>query len=310
MYVVEENALAHYGVKGQKWGVRHERKYVGKGRKTTKTFNGKDSKSSTEVKTSKNNRYHVDDDAAKALGPAIKAKVISDLTSIGINAVQLDFEGAALYAMDLATIPAMIAKSHFNENRFGKERAAAEVDPKTGLKKKSQELSVKADIKRSNPPGFGITEGSSNNCMLCTTAYDLRRRGYDVAAQITANGYTPDTLKEWYPKVKLSKEYSTPSGIRNGKQKRETIKMVQNELLAQGEGARGNFMVSWHYGGGHSMAYEIAGGKIMIRECQGNKTFPLTGIDGQKMLSNVESIQYARLDNVDFNPKTIKEIIR
>jgi hypothetical protein len=64
-------------------------------------------------------------------------------------------------------------------------------------------------------------------------------------------------------------------------------------------------MVSWAGGGGHSMAYEVQNGKLKVIDAQGGYIYP----HAQLMTMMAYNVQYARLDNLKFDPKGIKEAV-
>ena len=194
--------------------------------------------------------------------------------------------------------------SYVKTKKYDKERVDLDVDPKTGFRLKKTEMTPEQDIARVNPSVHNFDKNTKNNCMLCTATYDLRRRGYDVTAKKALYGYKSEDINTWYPKAKIKKI----TGLNEeGKPSRSAmIKQLKEELVKQGDGARGNLMIKWaRMRGGHSVAYEISNGELRLIDAQVNRIHTKP----EKLLyrsSNV--IEYARLDNVDFNAKTIKEV--
>lgn len=173
------------------------------------------------------------------------------------------------------------------------------------MKLKSKELTWKQDLKRVNPNYYKNTPEVTHNCMLCTSCYDLRRRGYDVTAAMTESGFSTKKINEWYPKAKVktvsgADEYGRTSSTR-------LAQKLDAELLSQGEGARGNLCVTWkNTFSGHSMVYEVRDGKVQYLDAQSGQT-KINITDLSKRIS--AEVHYARLDNVDFDPKRIKGVI-
>ena len=69
--------------------------------------------------------------------------------------------------------------------------------------------------------------------------------------------------------------------------------------------SRGNLMVYWEGGGGHSMAYEVDNsGKAIIRDCQTNKirTFE------QLVEIGVTDVSFMRTDNLEFTRKAMHTV--
>lgn len=128
----------------------------------------------------------------------------------------------------------------------------------------------------------GDTQAYDMNCMNCTTAYELRRRGYDVEAGAwRASNTQYASLENWYEGVKI-KTVEKPNNL---------IKAIKND---NPPGSRGNLMVQWNNGGGHSMAYEVdSKGKVHILDPQTNSV-----VDEDKLPDLISSAHYARTDNL------------
>ena len=289
------NYLVHYGVKGQKWGVRQyqnldgsltplgrEHYGVGQGRKKTKSI--EDAKK----------------DGLAAVGMFIGIKLALVAATAGVIAI-----GAKL---------ANNSAKKFNK-RLHEEIESDPIDKKTGLHLKSREYTRDEDIKAVNPrfrEWSSKDSGANNNCMLCTMTYDLRRRGYNVTAGMAREGFRDSDTLRWYPEAKVV-SLKKPNSTFN-----YSVKDVQPMLDSQGVGARGNLMFAWIVGGGHSVAYEVeADGKAHIYDTQANKKYDsledynkqcaarLTGGTFDPIIPT----SYARLDNVEPDPKHIKELV-
>ena len=186
-------------------------------------------------------------------------------------------------------------------------RSSAKIDDKTGLHLKTNKGASKLeDMAMVNPEYKNFDANTKNNCMLCTTAYDLRRRGYEVSAKKASYGYdAPDALR-WYKDAKVE-DVSMVTDM-SSRARRQHARNTLQYINQQGEGARGNLMVYWATGGGHSMAYEIENGDVTIYDCQANKTY--RGASAEKLLSNTLASQCIRLDNVEVDWKYVKEAVR
>ena len=128
----------------------------------------------------------------------------------------------------------------------------------------------------------GDTQAYDMNCMNCTTAYELRRRGYDVeAGSWRASNTQYASLENWYEGVK----------VKEVKKTNNLIKAIQSD---NPPGSRGNLMVQWSNGGGHSMAYEVdSKGKVHILDPQTNSV-----VDEDKLPDLISSAHYTRTDNL------------
>lgn len=327
--LMNEDYLEHHGIIGQKWGKRHGPPYPLSGKvsaavkrgdnpktKSSDTVYG-DAKKKTATK-SKVKKAKVDhmkeddpDEEKYRKSQAVASMVMSTLgvaAGVAVNAAMISsgvINPVAL-VMPLASSVGIVAaakelhdakKANKLVEKLNKERAAnTKIDKKTGLKLKQKEMTREEDLKQVNPGYKNFQPNTKSNCMLCTTTYDIRRRGYDVTAQKAAVGYSDDDIKKWYKnaKVKEVKATGTASLIRNTKQ----------ELVAQGEGARGNLMITWSgANSGHSMAYEVQGGKVVIYDAQSNEVIR----NPDKILSMSRAASYVRLDNLQPNWKEIKK---
>ena len=267
--------LAHYGVKGMKWGVRRTPEQLGHKKK-----------------------HNSDNDTSKSV--VTKQNVENGSAYLAALAI--------MYSPYLAIAAGAAAERGYKYCRskgYTKEREKAEVDPKTGMKLKSKELSWKEDVKRVNPDFYTGKNDVTHNCMLCTSCYDLRRRGYDVTAGKTEEGFVTNKITDWYPKAKIKKVSGTDEYGRFTAEKLE--KNVTNELLSQGEGARGNLCIRWkNTFSGHSMVYEVRDGKVNYIDAQSGQT----NIKSSVLFKQIsDGVEYARLDNVDFDVKRIKGVI-
>jgi len=244
--------LEHHGIIGQKWGVRR--------------FQDKDG-SYTQAGRE---RY--------GYGPAREPKTEDEkIGSVAGTAVLAGLMG--LGAVTAITGDAIHnAKVSHDIKNWEANRQLEKTDPKTGLKLKSNpNTTIKEDMKMVNREyGYGLfaknmygiesgkTMGHTENCMLCSTAMDLKRRGYDVKAGSSPDGYYAKDLTNWY------KEKKAPTMGR--------FNSIVEQLNQQPEGSYGNFMVYWKEGGGHSMFYHIEDGKAVLYDSQSNKKYSMNTI--------------------------------
>ena len=283
-YVIKNDELYHYGVKGMKWGVRKE--YEPHPREKSSKVEEPSSEKKKKGLTDKQKKY----------------------LKIGVAVV-----GAALVAYGGYKI-------YSSYNDIGKK-----FDPETGFRLLDKELTDEQILNRINPGRIRffssfknkeIISGSSTNCMLCTTDYELLKRGYDVRAGFdnSGRGFMPNEL---FPK--LFKDYKGTTKIyqsidaidldRND-QIHDIYENVIDNLKSQGSGSRGNIMVWWNRAlgsGGHSMIWENVNGNIEFKDGQ-------TGViykDFEKqILSNVNTfkpVEILRTDNLTLDIKGVKD---
>lgn len=292
--------LSHYGIKGQKWGIRRFQnpdmtwteegkiRYGHSSGKQVRLSGQVDSKSRASTKTS----TQVDHNKAGSN----KGEVANLLVSAGISALTLNPIGAAttLYRAGQA------ASAYSKEKSAEKRIAKAEIDEKTGLPLKKKETTAEQDVKAVNPGFKNFNTNTKNNCVLCSTAFELRRRGYDVIASKAARGYTSDEYGKWFKGLKTESKdpftYANSMQMPSRKKGKELFDWVAPKLLAQGDGARGYLSVQFGPAAGHSMAYEVKGGQVIVYDGQSGKKKSL-----QSVMNASVNVGFSRLDNLEPN---------
>ena len=282
--------LYHFGVKGMRWGVRHEDKKVGR----NKPGGDRDHDTENEfVKAAKN---------AAALGLSV-------------------YSGSVRGAVSSASTLAGMARGAMAERKFDKRVENLKTDPKTGLKLKdpSKTWTPEEDMLAVNP-GYKdwTSQGSRNNCMLCSLTFDLRRRGYDVSANSATSGYNFYDLQTWYPDATYSENMAfDPSTVGAGgvadimtdEEWEEYIKKNMEMLKGDGSDQRGAICVQWQQNGapagGHAMAYEVKNGEVTIYDCQAGQK-----VDPNVMFRRTYYCFATRLDNIEPDENLIKEVTR
>lgn len=182
-------------------------------------------------------------------------------------------------------------------------------------------------------PDYGKL-GTKMNCRRATFAYELRRRGMDVRATKTtlATGQTAGGLLEATspngPRTgsvfglmkKYNQELKDPRGSLSRNRPLKDLmdankggakvridgspgslgSKLFSTLRDQPDGSRGEVAMIWKSGGGHSIAYEIFGGKPVLFDNQTGKRYDsieaFSGLD-----LNIGELGFTRLDNVELN---------
>lgn len=186
-------------------------------------------------------------------------------------------------------------------------------NPLPDLPLKTKATTLDEDMAAINPNYNTNTKSNyDENCGACTIAYDLRRRGYDVAvvdedAYLKGGNsyldlltcYDNVDLTNLITQVDIEKKYGVdlpdvypPT--------REEVSYMEHDMLNEGEGARGNFMMQWINGGGHSISWEVEDGEVVYRDCQTNRK-----IDIEEYRTYAKSFTYFRTDNLTPNENVL-----
>lgn len=291
--------LAHYGVKGMKWGVRKDR--------SSSTRKSGPSKTSVNLEKAQN----IAKLPLNFVTP--RASVSNKLIEVGLAAAQgIPMKVAMKTAATSPMAIAGYAVTGLDSGAYRVPGAAAKNLVRGGWNKDASlaksNMSV-ADIQKKviapinkDYPGLGTT----NNCLRCTYAYEMRRRGNDVTATKTifASGQTSVTARVQTKSLSGGTKIKNPTntGVKGVLlAKPPTSSHVMSTLAKQPNGSRGDLQMRWGpLMGGHSVAYEIIGGKPHIFDTQSGKTYS-SARELAKLTGPASSLSFTRLDNKSLN---------
>lgn len=300
-YLEYQNSLMHYGVKGMKWGVRKDDDYVS----SKKPSAARKASIAAESGLNLAKAAHL----TAVLPTSPMGAVINELSRKMVDptyefdpagfALRLGVASAVKAADGGAVGGAVQASKNALRGDWKKKPELAE--PGMSLKDIQEKV-----VKPINPdyPGLGTT----NNCMRCTYAYEMRRRGYDVkpSPTIFATGQNAIGKKvilgNQSKNVKIKNEqYAHAKPIVKAFKGRPTATDIMNSLAKEPNGSRGELQMSWGpLAGGHSVAYEVINNKPVVIDTQSGKSY-----NDPKALNELTkmgvSFKYTRLDNVNLN---------
>lgn len=192
-----------------------------------------------------------------------------------------------------------------------------------------------------HPEGGTNKLGRSFNCPNCASAFEMTRRGYDVAARPAVNGSNVGDIAKNFKGGKLDlvtkdlevdDSYLTRENLRNnpdsfwghrGMVYEKVEKHVTDSLLSQGNGARGIMVTGWVRGlsgnsdnfgtrtaGFHAFNYEVKDGKVIYYDGQSRRRSNLMGNTNTDWIwgSDYRDIYAMRTDNLEPSEEICKAV--
>ena len=322
--------LQHYGILGMRWGIRRFQDKSGRLTAAGKKRYDDNSSNGAPEKASSTTQKEVGDSfIEKKLGIKLSDKQKTAIKiGAGIAAAALvAYGGYRLYNSDVGKPIRDQVDAYFKRIRDAelkaiesedrtvfkttgkltehakKDLSTRDYDSKLRFFKKAREYTPEEDLKAINEGMYyRAKKGAQNNCGLCTTAYELRRRGYDVRANFAEQGRSVKTLSEFFKNADIQDDAALANQTKS-----EWIAAIERRLLRQGDGARGNFGGQYAMGGGHSIIYEVSKGKVIFRDGQTGETYRSV----REAIGNFVpgKSNYFRMDNLEINNDTIHNAV-
>ena len=327
MKLISDSTLSHYGIPGQKKGIRR--------------WQYEDGRFNEEGKI----RY---------FGPPKRKKTLSDIKSevsgiepstISLLVYSTFLLGYSLFKKyEISSIPTLEklkSDIKFKKNVQSKEpnneitkeiesrRLTEKFDENLGLYIKNKKTSVEEDMKNNNP--YYSTDkdfGNKMNCVYCSGSYILRRAGFDSIAHYNRKGVQLFNLKKNGDNGEYSKELFKSNVVSswtnpftnkkdfkklNKKEYRDkTFNQFASHLNKLKNGEASIISMQYPYGG-HYLNAEKINNKVYIIDSQSNKKYTIEEFQNivdkyGAVIANCTNINYKNLNTEVLNKNIINHI--
>lgn len=288
--IIRDNELYHYGVKGMRWGVRHDKKPSPRRYVSGKTdIEKKKNKGKNSIRTFIKNHPYI------TVGLAITASYLA--LKGGTKLSMLYKQGYLTQRFKPSDIIKTLPTSEaFNMNVVNK--------PPGLLRSVTDKLSQGKSVLQMNPTELksfnkSLKDGWYTNCVHCTNASALRRKGYDVVANNSPGGGHPSTdVVKWWHGSKLESIKDFEQSKKFVMTDNEKYSLIEDVLKSQGKGAYGDFHVL-RSSSGHSVEYKVTDKGIKIYDYQVRRSYDSLKnfFDDSGGLYDPLDSKFIRLDN-------------
>ena len=326
-----EGYLEHFGVKGMHWGVWNA--------ETRARYLGLHGARGGSGAGSSSGYGGLTDKQKKAVKIALASAAVVAVLGVGLYAAK---------KTGVLDDGILAVKNVFQKNKKPPATVADDLKPdilthpfEESLPKIHGKETMSESVKKANPL-FG-SWGHGDNCTRCTTALEMRARGFDVEATPMEQGQSMMSIASAFEDTKVHggmydvltpQEYSklkTILGDTSLSAEERTKKYTRYLLMHPDttsriakanttshadefisyvnklpDGARGNLGINYPSGGGHSIFWTKANGKLELYDGQTGDKYK----DAKKLLDGVVGHEWIRTDNKAVNWDVMQTQVR
>lgn len=203
--------------------------------------------------------------------------------------------------------------------KFGYEASKTDVNAikdkftEAGFKRIIGSHDYKSDARACNPRALVDDEHNYEywqNCSHTVPTYEMRRRGYDVTATGALNNdkFKKVGMRAWGYKDHDEAYKAGAVNYVNTKRSNKIANEIAQALIDAGDGARFEIRAGWKTGGGHFFVCENVNGEVVFIDPQSGDVGDT--IKDYLLDSKPSTTWYTRIDNIELDPKIMKELMR
>lgn len=287
------NELLHYGTMGMRWGVRKKNE---SSNRESESPEKKKSNHRLKLEEKYQTKGMSQEEAEKAASRRVRAeKFVAVAGVITVAAATAYVATRTIKILDIEKDIQKNMPSIFDTSRNNGITSLSDLPTiKTNHSIIDDLKSINPRYPTVRPTKWGAKDSVwETNCGYCATAFEMRRRGFDVEAVSNGRGMSPITPLSLFEGVEI--KTTTP---------KSAIDDIRKECIKWGEGARGMVSVSWKGGGGHAFSFEHVDnyGLPEFMDPQVNSS------NAMSYFSKASSVRFIRLDNLEPTDKMLDAI--
>lgn len=305
--------IMHFGIKGQKWGVRNGPPYpLGSGQMSSREKAAGSSPQKQKKKGLSDRQKAVLKFGAKAVATAFiayggyklyQSGALDNLVETGKNEVDSILRkagdgGVISNGLNNAAVTQQATSVFFNAER------AQKISELTGLKVKTAPDTFETNVQKANP---GYVGGPGDplymNCSHSVISWVMNEIGLDVKAlpmedEFKGSGVTPFEFKRYF------------KGLDWGEPHRYRFKDdLEKDILSRCNNENAMGVIRAEVPNGHFMGWKVENGKVSFCDPQGGNLNIDRSLRILRAYSDNKEVNIARLDNLDVNPKYLTKAV-